>query len=187
RLLPLRRQLAADALRLGTLEDVLQPERCAPELLRAERLALDRGCVMEQDAARRRRPRDDRQREGNERVRKPLLVDGEPRHVGHATVEIGGSSLRYAGDDELAESLTSLHHAVRLRDLLEREHTRGAGAVVAGFDLFDDRVERNRRQRERIASEFEAPEEAELHAARQVDDRKELIDRPEAAQESGLA
>ena len=43
------------------------------------------------------------------------------------------------------------------------------------------------RQRERVGAELEAPEEAELHRARQVEGGEELIDRAETAEEARLA
>src|SRR5262245_60938250 len=97
------------------------------------------------------------------------------------------SRLLCACDDELARRLALLDQAVRLRDLLEGEHTRGPGLVVAGLDLLDDLLEGDRRERERLGAELEAAEEAELDAARHVDEREEAVEGSEAAEESGLA
>src|SRR5262245_16981252 len=109
------------------------------------------------------------------------------RASGAATRPMLGRSVLRARYNELAAGLAGFHDLVSLADLLEGEYSRRWRLVVSGLDLLDDLLQRNRRDRVRIGAYLEAPEEAELHAARQVEDRQEVLDGTKAPEEPGLA
>jgi CheY-like chemotaxis protein len=89
----------------------------------------------------------------------------------------GGWGTSLDGHDHLAAGLARLHHPMSLDDLLEAEHPDGPGPVGPRLGLGDHLAQRDVGERVPVITEVEAAEEAELHPARHVGDRVELLDR----------